>query len=272
LKPQTMLSPSMTQSEFDNGYWYATEIKEFAKTIGIPSANRLRKDELEKAIKVFLKAGEIESPTKRSLSTSGTKDVEQGLSLSLSVARYTNDKETKDFLEREAQKLVPGLKRKSGTRYRFNRWREEQLTNGVKITYGDLVKEYVRLNLTKEPFAQIPIDCYINFMSDFLAGERCQAEAGAARLEEAEEARRTQELSFVGEVQLVETEVTFDTHASVDRSHTGDVPAGNRITPKKRRSVSRIVNPVGRAVGMTEIWQAEDDVGPPVSFSFARRR
>jgi hypothetical protein len=162
----------MTQAQFESGYWYATDIKEFAKTIGIPSASRLRKDELEKAIKVFLKTGKIESPTKRSLSTAGPKDVEQGLSLSLPVALYTNDKETKDFLEREAQKLIPGLKRKSGVRYRFNRWREEQLVNGVELSYGDLVNEYVRLNLTKEPFAQIPIDCYINFVSDFLAAER----------------------------------------------------------------------------------------------------
>ena len=171
MRPQTKLSASMSQAQFDNGYWYATQIKEFAKTIGIPSASRLRKDELEKAIKVFLKDGKIESPTKRSLSTSN-KDVEQGLSLSLPVAVYTNDKETKDFLEREAQKLVPGLKRKSGARYRLNRWREEQLVNGVKLSYGDLVKEYVRLNLTKEPFAQVPIDCYVNFMSDFLARGR----------------------------------------------------------------------------------------------------
>jgi len=36
--------------------------------------------------------------------------------------------------------------------------------------------------------------------------------AGVARLEEAEEAPRAQELSFVGEAQLVlETDVTFDT-------------------------------------------------------------
>jgi SAP domain-containing protein len=166
------LTTSMTQAQFDNGYWYATEIREFAKRIGIPSASRLRKDELEKAIQVFLKAGKIESPTKRSLSTSGVKDVERGLSLNLRVAVYTNDKETKDFLEREAQKLVSGLKRKSGVRYRLNRWREEQLMKGVKISYGDLVKEYVRLNLAKGPFAQIPHGRYINFMSDFLAGEK----------------------------------------------------------------------------------------------------
>ena len=162
----------MTVTQFENGYWYATEIKAFASTIGIPSANRLRKDELEKAIKLFLETGKIKSPTKRSLSISGTKDVERGLSLDLPVVAYTNDKETKEFLERESQKRVPGLKRKSGTRYRFNRWREEQLANGVTLTYGDLVDEYVRLNQSKAPFAQIPIDCYVNFVSDFLAAEK----------------------------------------------------------------------------------------------------
>ncbi len=57
LKPRTTLSTVMTVPQFDNGYWYATEIKEFAKTIGIPSANKLRKDELEKAIKLFLETG-----------------------------------------------------------------------------------------------------------------------------------------------------------------------------------------------------------------------
>jgi len=171
----------MTLAQFDNGYWYAIEIKEFAKRIGIPFASKLRKDELGKAIKVFLKAGKIESPTKRSLSTSGVRDVERGLSLGLRVGVYTNDKETKDFLERESQKLAPGLKRKSGVRYRLNRWREEQLVKGVKITYGDLVKEYVRLNQTKEPFAQIPMDCYINFLSDFLAGEKGATREQAVR-------------------------------------------------------------------------------------------
>ena len=96
----------MTLTEFDNGYWYATELKEFAEAIGIPSAAKLRKDELEKAIELYLATGKIENPTKRSLSTSGVKDVELGLRLDLPVVLYTNDKETKDFLEREAQRLV----------------------------------------------------------------------------------------------------------------------------------------------------------------------
>ena len=162
----------MTLAQFDHGYWYATELKEFAETIGIPFATRLRKDELEKAIKLFLETGKIRSPTRRSLSTSGTKDVERGLSLDLPVVVYTNDKETKAFLEREAQRIVPGFRRKSGVRYRLNRWREGQLIKGVKLTYGDLVEEYIRLNQTREPFAHIPQVRYINFVSDFLAAEK----------------------------------------------------------------------------------------------------
>jgi hypothetical protein len=174
----------MTLTQFDNGYWYAVELKEFAETLGIPSANKLRKDELEKAIKVFLQTGKVASPTKRGLSRLGAKDVERGLSLSLSlpVVVYTNDKETKSFLEREARKIAPGIKRRSGARYRLNRWREEQLVKGVKLTYGALVKEYIRLNRPDEPYARIPTGRYINFMADFLAAEKgaTRAEAIAA--------------------------------------------------------------------------------------------
>jgi SAP domain-containing protein len=172
LKAKAKLSTSMTLSQFDNGYWYATELREFAQSIGIPSANKLRKDELEQAIKLFLQTGRIECPAKRRLSTERVKDVERGLSLTLPVLAYTNDKETKQFLEQEAQKQAPGLKRKSGTRYRLNRWREAQLADGVELTYGDLVEEYIRLNQTEGPFAQIPHGRYVNFLSDFFAAEK----------------------------------------------------------------------------------------------------
>jgi hypothetical protein len=161
----------MTLTQFDNGYWYTNELKDFAKTVGIPSASKLRKDELEKAIKLFLRTGKIQSPTRRNLSTPRVKDVERGLTLDLQVVVYTNNKETKSFLEREALKLAPGLKRRSGARYRLNRWREEQLIKGVKLTYRGLVKKYVQLSQVKKPFAQIPHGRYINFMSDYLASE-----------------------------------------------------------------------------------------------------
>jgi hypothetical protein len=162
----------MTIVEFDNGYWYAAEVRKFAETIGIPSASKLRKDELEKAIKLFLKTGKTEIPTKRSLSKTGEKDLEKGLSLDLRVINYTSNKETKDFIVNEAQKVVPGLKKRSGARYRLNRWREEQLTSGSAITYRDLVNKYIELNQGEEPFKQAPSGRYINFLSDFLKNEK----------------------------------------------------------------------------------------------------
>ncbi len=162
----------MTVEQFENGYWYATEIKEFAKTIGIPAAGKLRKDELEKEIISFLRTGKIKNSVKRDLRRAGIKDIEKGLTLKLPVVNYTSNKETKDFIVKEALKIAPGLKRRSGARYRLNRWREEQLTAGVKITYRDLVNKYVELNQSEEPFAQVPSGRYINFLSDYLAAEK----------------------------------------------------------------------------------------------------
>jgi SAP domain-containing new25 len=179
MKANSRLSKDMTVAEFDHGYWYATEIKEFARQLGIPHSNKLRKDELEKSIRLFLQRGTIALPTGRSLATSGVKDTQRGLTLRLRVVHYTSNRETKDFIVREAQKRAPGLKRRSGARYRLNRWREEQLTKGKKITYGDLVQQYVKLNQSEEPFPQIPVDCYVNFLSDFFKAEKTATRATA---------------------------------------------------------------------------------------------
>lgn len=35
--PNSRLSPSMTRRRFDNGYWYATDLKRFAIQIGVPA-------------------------------------------------------------------------------------------------------------------------------------------------------------------------------------------------------------------------------------------
>lgn len=55
------LSSSMTVTQFDHGYWYATELKQFATDLGIPSVARLRKDQLERAIRQLLRFGTIGS-------------------------------------------------------------------------------------------------------------------------------------------------------------------------------------------------------------------
>ena len=109
------------------------------------------------------------------------RDVERGLRLGLRVSNYTNDKTTKDFLEREARRASPNYRRKSGARYRLNRWREAQLANGVAITYGDVVAEYVRLSRTEGEVAQIPHGRYVNFVSDYFAAERNASRADVLR-------------------------------------------------------------------------------------------
>ena len=177
------LAKSMTVEQFDNGYWYALEIKAFADEIGIPAASKLRKDELEELIKHFLRTSGIRNPTRKTLARSGVRDVERGLSLKLPVVSYTNDRETKDFIVQEALKIAPKLKRKSGARYRLNRWREQQIDNGIEITYRDLVRQYVKLNQMQGSFpqVQVPSGRYINFLSDFLAGEKNPTRAQALK-------------------------------------------------------------------------------------------
>ena len=51
------LFPTMTLRDFENGYWYVDQLKNFAQRIGIPAAKKLRKGELEEAILAFLRTG-----------------------------------------------------------------------------------------------------------------------------------------------------------------------------------------------------------------------
>ena len=163
------LSESMTETQFDNGYWYLVELKLFAARIGLPSASRLRKDELEKAIRHFIRTREVKTFVKRGLTRSQVRDVDKGLRLDLPVVNYTSNRETKKFIEREAAKLVPGFKRRPGTRYLLNRWREEQLSAGRRITYGHLVRQAIVLNRTKQGPLRLEHGRYINFIADFKA-------------------------------------------------------------------------------------------------------
>jgi hypothetical protein len=169
---KTTLSKSMTEAEFDNGYWYATELKKFAVKVGIPSANKLRKDELEKALKHFIRTGETKSFVKRAHAEPGTRDVDAGLSLDLPIANYRSNRQTKEFVEREAKKHEPKFKPASGTRYLLNRWREDQLATGKRITYRDLVMKAIELNKTKHGPLRIEHGRYMNFLSDYMAANK----------------------------------------------------------------------------------------------------
>jgi len=175
------LSRSMTEAQFDNGYWYDKHLRAFAVDIGIPGAIKLRKDELEKAIKHFLRTGDVKNLVRRALTKTGAPDLEKGLRMDLPIVRYTSNRETKDFIEREALKIDPTFRKKSGTRYLLNRWREEQIASGKKITYGDLVKQFIVLNRTKSGPLRMEQGRYVNFISDFMAANKGASQETAIR-------------------------------------------------------------------------------------------
>jgi hypothetical protein len=175
------LSASMTETEFDNGYWYTTELRQFAMNLGIPAANKLRKDQIEVAIKHILCTGEIALAASPKQARRRVRDVDQGLKLDLAVVHYTSNKETKLFIEREAAKIEPGFKRASGTRYLLNRWREEQIAAGRRITYRDLVLQAIALNKSKTGPLRAEQGRYINFISDFMAENKGAAHADAVK-------------------------------------------------------------------------------------------
>lgn len=169
---RSRLSKSMTEAQFVNGYWYVGDLRDFARELGIPSASKLRKDELESAIRHFLCTGEAKSPVRRAPTKRGPRDVDRGLSLDLEVSHYTSNKQTKDFILTEALKIDPAFKQKPGTRYLLNRWREEQISSGKRITYGDLVEQAIELNRTKTGPLRVEHGRYINFISDFMAANQ----------------------------------------------------------------------------------------------------
>ena len=172
------LSRIMTVRDFENGYWYLDQLKNFARHLGIPAATKLRKDELEKAIVLFLRTGKAALPTTRSLRKTGIRDVQRGLSLKLRIEHYTSNRQTKDFIIEQARIMAPDVRAKSGVWYRLNRWREEQITIREHLTYGDLVRQYIVLN-RMDQFERVPHGRYINFMADFLEANTTATRAEA---------------------------------------------------------------------------------------------
>lgn len=176
LTHKNKLKKSMSLSQFDNGYWYADEIKTFAKEIGIINTNKLRKDELEQLIKHYIKTGHIKNSNRKNVVRTGIKDIDKGLKTSLQVINYISNKQTTDFIKTETNKLIPELNIKSGAWYRLNRWRDEQITKDKGITYGDLVNQFIKLNQTDAKFEKIAVGRYINFLSEYMTKEKASRE------------------------------------------------------------------------------------------------
>jgi hypothetical protein len=177
--PKARLSAAMTLRAFDNGYWYAEELRAFAVKLRVQSASKLRKDQLEAAIKNLLFAGKAAAISVAP--KQGPRDVDRGLRPDLPVVHYTSNKETKLFIEREAAKIQPGFRRASGTRYLLNRWREEQIAAGRTITYRDLALQAIALNESKRGPLRIEHGRYMNFISDYMAANKGAAHDDAVR-------------------------------------------------------------------------------------------
>ena len=161
-------SDMMTIKEFENTYWYMSELKALAKSLKIPVDSKIRKDQLEALIIQFLKTGTANKKNSYR-SKSRNRDI---LNNSSYVENFSNKKETWEFIQSEMDKRIPGLKPKSGAKYWLNRWIEDKLSHGEKITYDDVVCEYIRLNKTEEKLPQIPSCKFNNFISDYLANEK----------------------------------------------------------------------------------------------------
>lgn len=162
---------NLTLEEFRKKYYYAKELKELAKQIGVKNVSRYRKDELEMIIEKYLISRTL--PTvKNNTKKKSTKDTDTPLTEERFIVNYTNNKITKEFLLSSAKKKNPDFKKKSGSSYWLNRWREEQIENGNKITYGELVDQYILLNSSSHQNKQIPSTKMNNFIQDYLENEQ----------------------------------------------------------------------------------------------------
>lgn len=159
----------LSVQEFTGKYWYASELKELAKRIGILKTGTLRKDELEVIIVKYLKTGKVTIPVKNR--SHSKKNVEDTLSLHSIIKNYKNNKKTWIFITGGVGKLHPDFKGKSGAKYWLNRWREKKMQKGTTITYNDLINEYIRL-CHSDRLPRIPSAKFNNFITDYLKMKR----------------------------------------------------------------------------------------------------
>ena len=156
----------MSVEEFDDGYFYATELKAFARQLGIPVGRR-RKLELEALIRDFLRTGVVPVPTPEPRRRSGAG--RDRLAAGTVVRNYVDDRTTKDFLRGLVHARAPSLKDRSGQWYWLNDWRRGQIQAGRRITYADLGNRLLELMRTQGRLPRIPAARFNNFMTDFRA-------------------------------------------------------------------------------------------------------
>ena len=161
-----ILHKGMSVEEFDNGYFYASELKVFARDIGITVGN-FRKFELEELIREFLWTGKV--PDHKPVLPRKVGKARDVLKSDAVVTNYVGDKKTKTFLLELVHAETPGLGRKSGQWYWLNDWRRKKQRARERFTYRDLAEHLRTLMQTKGRLPQCPSARMNNFITDFMA-------------------------------------------------------------------------------------------------------
>jgi hypothetical protein len=99
----------MTETEFDNGYWYANDLKKFAEQVGSLRRGACERASWSRRLSISCVLGAATSFARRTLTKSGPRDVDLGLRFDLPVVHYASNRQTKDFIELEGAKLEPGF-------------------------------------------------------------------------------------------------------------------------------------------------------------------
>ncbi len=163
------LRADMSVEEFDNGYFYAAELKQFARELGVTVGNR-RKFELEDLIRERLSTGRV--PTRKPVMPRKAGQARDKLAPDVVVTNYVGDKTTKDFLLECVRAEAPGARDKSGQWYWLNDWRRAKQEAGARFTYRDLASRLRELMQVEGRLSQIPSARMNNFVTDLRADPR----------------------------------------------------------------------------------------------------
>ena len=158
------LHADMSVEEFDDNYFYAAELKTFARQFGIVVGRR-RKLELEALIREFLRTGTVAPARSEPDRRSG--ESRDRLAAETIVRAYVDDRRTKVFLRDLVHARVPALRDKSGQWYWLNEWRRTRLRANQRITYADLGDRLLELMRSEGRLPRIPAARFNNFVTDF---------------------------------------------------------------------------------------------------------
>ena len=173
----SVLHRRMSLEEFDNGYFYAADLKVFAREIGI-TVGTFRKFELEELIREFLRTGKV--PDHKPVMPRRAGGARDELKPDTVVTNYVGDRRTKDFLLELVHAKAPDLGSKSGQWYWLNDWRRKMQGAQERFTYRDMADHLRALMQNDGRLPRIPSGRMINFITDFWADP---ANAGIPRKE-----------------------------------------------------------------------------------------